>query len=141
MVLLCSLALMLQSVFAFPSSCSLSMPLKEATFATAERHCQCDPNGPERACCKTGSVHGTAIHVAGKQSVTCKCTIQTHAANSPSVILGTPPTNQMPALLADPVIALLELSNYSAPGIFGVDSGPPLPIERAPDLGRAPPVA
>lgn len=140
--LLCSLALLLQSVAALATSCSMQpeLPQSSVAVASSSSHCHCDPGGPERECCKKPIGNQSSKQLCKNQS-DCKCEVRAPSDQVKPVTLAAPLTVEHAAILVSPIFGQVAIAIAPRQVLYGTDSGPPLPIDQAPDLGRAPPVA
>jgi len=139
--LLCTLALILAALPIQASgmaACALVVTEKAAECGMT---CcaQAKPQPVDHSCCKAkdARVHRSASASAAD----CKCI----AGSDPNVPTPagkgfTGSQDQETAVAPIAFLFLVDESRCFQPGIVGVDSGPPISSEYAPDLGRAPPV-
>lgn len=81
-------------------------------------------------------------HAANCQRASgCKCELRAPSDSSLPFVASSVPTVHVSVLPAPTVVVGPMAVSGAEPGIFSIDSGPPSPIDQAPDLGRAPPVA
>ena len=144
-LLFCCLALIVQTIFAgVIPACNLPASTKGgASPVGTENACHCGGGSEPRSCCHTKARQGSSQRktALNNQSGQCKCEIQPapRLALTPSVLPAIPVS--IAAVVPSEAVLIAPTLTYSEPGIFGIDSGPPIPVMRVPDLGRAPPVA
>ncbi len=131
---------MLQSVAALASHCVMASA--PARVIAAGKQCHCDPGGHEKPCCKQIVSKSCASQLKdGKAKSGCECEMRgSGIPATPASVLPPLPVQSI-AILTAPIVLQPQISSLAEPAVYGPDPGPPVPIDQAPDLGRAPPVA
>jgi len=133
---ICSLALVLAALpirATGMAACDLAATTRKAVCGMT--CCAPAKPAPSASCCKAKSSASLGVG-------DCKCVAGSDSgvpASSGKTFAGI--QDQEPALSTVPTFTSFEDLPDIQPGIFGVDSGPPIGSEYVPDLGRAPPVA
>lgn len=138
--LICSLALVLAALpirATGMDACALAATTQKA--ACGMTCCSPSKPAPVESCCKTKHLAVRAFAVVIED---CKCIASSDSdapASAGKTFAGF--QDHETALASVPAFTLAPATPDIQPGIFGVDSGPPIASEHSPDLGRAPPVA
>ena len=135
-LVLCCLALMVQAIFAGAIGVRFApVEMKCASGSGFGQKCKCGASNEHHGCCKNSSTKSF------RDASQCSCELkQVPVSSRTSIALPQTPVNIAAIVPVKPVFIAPALT-FAEPGIVGIDSGPPLPVARVPDLGRAPPVA